>query len=366
MNFAVLAAIVRKDLVDAIANRRILVSIVLPIGLSVFFGLLLQGLAGRGPPHLAPAEAQRSPMVIPVYDPGNCQLTRRLAGLPGYRVEQVDSLAALSARVETGGADAGLALPADLDAALAAGANPVITLVVDRDPGRGTWLAELVKGQLRELVGQELPVALVVEELPRPAPSPAQTNLPTWLALSLAIIGAAVVPTMLVEEKERWTLRAVVVTRATYVEVVAGKAIVGLIYALLAGVLILALNGGLGGHLAVSLGAMFLGGLALVQVGLLMGGLFDDLATVNAWSTVLALVLMLPGMLAGFPSAGLNLGLLGTILRIIPTTYVIEAVGVALLSEAGPASALPDLAVLAGLSAVLFASVILALRWREA
>jgi ABC-2 type transport system permease protein len=193
-----------------------------------------------------------------------------------------------------------------------------------------------------------------------------QLNLPTWLALSLAVVGTAVIPTMLVEEKERWTLRALMVTRATYTDVIVGKALVGMAYVLATAVILLALNDGLVGQAGLSLAAIVVGGAALVELGLLLGGICDDLTTLNTWSTVFTLVLMLPGMLAGlFSSNVFKLGVLELVVRLIPTFYVIDLVQAGMAGRASLEQVLVNLGLLGGLMVGLFLAVGYTLRRRE-
>jgi ABC-2 type transport system permease protein len=185
-----------------------------------------------------------------------------------------------------------------------------------------------------------------------------------WLVLALAGTGAFVVPTLLAEEKEKHTLAAVLVSPASYVDVVAAKAIVGLIYALLIAFILLALNGGLVGNLPLLFTAILLSSLLVVEIGLLMGGLFENVAQVNTWSTFVLLPLMLPGMLSEvFPSFP---GVMEVVLRLIPTYYTVDAVRLALAGQATWANVWLDLAVLGGCSVALFAAVVWSLKRERA
>ena len=114
------------------------------------------------------------------------------------------------------------------------------------------------------------------------------------------MVGIFVVPYLLVEEKEKGTLKAVLVSPATYADVVAGKGLVGLFYALLVAVILLLLNGGFGGNVVITLLSVVLGSIFLVQVGLLMGAAFKAINQVNSWSSIVMIVLMLPGMFGDF------------------------------------------------------------------
>jgi ABC-type Na+ efflux pump permease subunit len=129
---------------------------------------------------------------------------------------------------------------------------------------------------------------------------------------------------------------------------------------------LLALNDGLSGQVGVSVGVILVGTLVLVELGLLLGGIFEDVASLNTWSSILSLVLMLPGMLASFLSSGVfKLGLLGTVMRLFPTYYVLDAVNLSIVGRATPSALAVDVLVLSGLAVGLFVTVIRSLQRRE-
>lgn len=362
VNARITVVIAKKDLIDAIVNMRLVVAIVLPIGMSVLFGQLFGGFddGNSAPGHVA---------VVPVYDAGQSRLVEFVDSQSGYRVERVTSLAELEARIEAGDADVGLVFPAGFDEAVAVGQQPEMVLVVNEDYGRSSGLHVLLETELRKMAGQEIPGEIdvqVVNARPGAERTGEQEMLPMWLIMSLVLLGSSVVPTLLVEEKEKWTLRAVTVTPATYADVVAGKAMVGMVYGVLAAMVLLALNDGLSGQVAVTVGVVLLSTLVLVELGLLLGGIFEDIASLNTWSSVLSLALMLPGMLASFLSSGVfKLGLLGTVMWLFPTYYVLDAVNLSIVGQATPSTLAVDVLMLSGLALVLFVIVIRSLRRRE-
>jgi len=74
-----------------------------------------------------------------------------------------------------------------------------------------------------------------------------------FLSMGLIITGVYVVPAILVEEKEKHTLEAVLVTPASFPDLVAGKALVGIVYSLLSAGIVLLLNHGFSGNPAATL-----------------------------------------------------------------------------------------------------------------
>ena len=122
----------------------------------------------------------------------------------------------------------------------------------------------------------------------------------------------------------------------------------------------LALNGGLVGNLPLLFTVILLSSLVLVEIGLLMGGFFENVTQVNTWSTFVMLPLMLPGMFLAIP------GVMEVVVRFIPTHYTIDAVRLALTDQATWANVWLDLAVLGGCSVALFVAVVWALKREQA
>ena len=151
-----------------------------------------------------------------------------------------------------------------------------------------------------------------------------QMLLPLLLLLVFAMAGALVVPLLLVEEKEKYTLDFLLTSPASQFEIIAGKALTGIVYsALIAGVL-LVLNQRLISNWPLTLLTVFLGLLLVVGIGLLMGALFKNSMQVNTWASGVVLLLMAPS----FPSMGMPAAV-ETAARLIPTHYFVEALRLA-------------------------------------
>ena len=345
MNLRIISAIVQKDVVDAIKNKTILFSILLPIGFSLLFGFVLGG---------------EDVLKVAVFDQGGSAMIERLAQMEGVEIIRCDSADQVRETVEEE-ANGGLVLPPQFDEAVARGDKPSLQVYVNARKGGGgsRFFRQFVQEQLLELTGQEPPADVRLEMLNVPAEGELdvkQFMLVMWLVLGLTMTGTFVVPTLLAEEKEKHTLAAILVSPASYVDVVAAKAIVGLVYALLIALILLALNGGLVGNLALLFTTILLSSLLLVEIGLLVGGLFENVTQVNTWSTFVLLPLMLPGMLLAFP------GVLEVVVRLIPTYYTIDAVKLALTDQATLANVWLDLAVLGGCAVALFMAVVWSLK----
>jgi ABC-2 type transport system permease protein len=146
------------------------------------------------------------------------------------------------------------------------------------------------------------------------------------LVLALTMSGSFAVPTLLVEEKEKRTLDAVLVSPAGATDVVLGKGLVGLAYCAIEALVLLPMNNGLQGAWPLTALTILAASVFLVLVGLLMGGLFRTSGQVNTWSSLVMLVMILPTWLSFTdPSSPLSAAL-----RLIPTRYVADALSITL------------------------------------
>ncbi|MHB1134154.1 MAG: ABC transporter permease [Chloroflexota bacterium] len=356
MNPRLVLAIARKDVVDAARNLYLLGAIAMPLAFWLLFRFIL------------PGEGAAQLGGIAVYDQGSSRLVTLLAADPLVKsVVRVGSEAELA---ETAGSDAvgGLSIPAGFDEAVAAGQSPALTVLVNGKRGGGELLAfrRIVESRLQALAGRP-PVATIVqlEAGADAGAAAAATNgqaglMILFLIMGLAMTGAFVVPTLLVEEKEKHTLKTMLVSPASYGDVVAGKAVAGLFYALLGAAALVLLYGGLGLDPLLAALAIGLGGLVLVEIGLLMGAFFATTAQVNSWSSFVLLALIMPSWLANLPLPGP----MQTAMRLLPTFYVAD-----LMEHAGGRIGYTNpwfsTAVLVGAAVVLFALIIWSLRRSE-
>lgn len=351
MNWRVVMAIFRKDIVDAIKNRYILFVLVLPIGMSLLLNLIFED------------PNENNLFKIVVYDRGDSRLVRDLEASSLMEVVRVDAPEQLEQQVKDD-AVGGLALPDGFDAAVAAGERPELTVYVNRQQANVeiAGFQRLVEQQLWTLSESELPVRVNLVDLTSPEDSPGfeldRYMLVMFLVMALAMTGGFVVPLLLVEEKEKHTLEVLLVSPAGPAEVVAGKALTGMVYSLLIGGLLITLNQGWTGNWLVTLVAMALGALFMVLLGLLMGGLFHTTTQVNTWASVIILAAIMPSwfVLPDMPDA------LGRILGIVPTHYLVKVLEKSLAGMAPLRQVWDSLAMLFGSVVVAFAVVVWTLR----
>ncbi|HEU4433387.1 MAG TPA: ABC transporter permease, partial [Pyrinomonadaceae bacterium] len=297
MNFSVVSAITRKDVVDAIRHRYLLTALVTPLFVALLFRVMLPG-------------NDRSLLNVVVHDAGASALVTELRNIPRIGVLQAASADALDEEVAKRKAIGGLAVPANFDADMAAGKQPRLTVYINNERTVFEQVAfrRMLDQMVRAAAKQPEPANLVwvdvgeADEELKGGAGLDQMLLPLLLILTFGMTGAFVVPLLIVEEKEKRTLDFLLSSPASLKEIVAGKALTGVVYTLLIAGLLLGINRHLVRDWPLTLATMVLGLLFVVGVGLVIGSLLNNTMQVNTWASVILIVLLAPS----FPSIGIT------------------------------------------------------------
>jgi ABC-2 type transport system permease protein len=357
MKWRVVRAIARKDILDGIKNLYVLFSLLLPVGLSLLFRLVFPGME------------RMDTLAIAVYDPGGSRLVTGLRESPQVQLIEAASTQQVEDEVESK-AVGGIVVPEGFDAAVTASEHPTLTVYLNGRRGGGELAAfqRLVEQQVWALVDDEFPANITWTDVGAPPGMRSQGEfnfgrymLIVTLVMALSMNGALVVPLLVVEEKEKHTLQALLLSPARPAEVAAGKALTGLVYSLLGAALLIVLNRGWVGDWPVTALVALLGSLFTVTAGLLLGSLFRTSMQVNTWATLVAMALMAPSWVGMIPSPAF----IQTACRFLPTYYLTHGLTLSFAGEASPARVGLDLAVLAGSTLVAFAAVAWTLRREE-
>ena len=300
MRIPIIAAIFRKDVVDAVRDSRVLVSLLTPIVLAILYNSIF--------PEERLVEAK-----IAFAGPENSALVRTLEDRAGQTVSlklrHVESDAEARHLVVTQDVDAAFVLPADVDDAIRQGRRPTITLI---QPAEGSSAANFVSAALetgiRALSGQPPNATVAVERVQAGSAEAGVLGelgarryfVLATVVMMLGMIAVLAVPIILTEEAEEKTLDALLLV-ANYREVILGKALVGLAYSAVSVALML----GLTRLQPVDIPTFVIGtallAVALIGLGLLLGGMFKTASQVYTWSSVLLLPIIGPAFVAGLP-----------------------------------------------------------------
>ncbi|HPL30942.1 MAG TPA: ABC transporter permease, partial [Anaerolineae bacterium] len=177
MNPRAVWTIFRKDVIDAVRNRYLLITVLSPVVMALIFKLMFGATTGNV-----------RPITIVAYDPGHSRLVAALEALPGIQLVRTAAAADVSAEVEARQAVGGLAVPAGFDAAMAAGEQPELTgyLNQQRSPAEQEGWGQVLQQQIRALANQPPPARLSWVRVA--APAQPQASMQAQLERMLLIV----------------------------------------------------------------------------------------------------------------------------------------------------------------------------------
>ncbi len=342
-----------KDIADALKNRMTL-SLILGAGLMMVSGLALPLLLG----------GRNIPTAV-LLDPHDSPFVRGMSSRSDLSLRLVNSQAELEAVVASSLRPVlGIVIPPDFPQAGAAGGEVEVAgyYAYWANARRIAGLVAFFETQLREASGQGVRIAVEGHAV---YPQPKSGLLPSLLATNqtilLLLIGLAVVPHLMLEEKETHTLDALLISPARLGEVVVGKALAGLFYCLCAALVIALLNQRWIVHWEIAIAALLLGAVWAVGAGLLSGMLCDNPSLLNLWTGLLLMALVVPLLVTGLASARLPAAI-QALLPWIPSVAMMDLIGLSLVEAVGaaPAALWSNVAILLVESLCLYALVL----WR--
>lgn len=337
--------LVRKEVVHG-SRGFIVIAVATPVVISLLFSLVF-GTLFAGLPRLG------------IADEGASRLVAAAQALSSVRVVRYADAGSLRSAVERGAVDFGMVLPADFDAALAAGAVPSVPALVwgeslakDR-----LVLAAAVASLVRGMAGGGSAVTVDLVTVGKGAFVPWSERLLPLVVLVAVFIGGMFLPAAsLIEEKERKTLAALLVTPATAGEVVASKGVVAGVVCFAMGMAVLAMNRALGRAPGLLAAVVALGTLQAVTLGLLLGVVLKDLTTLFAFAKSGGILIFAPTVVYMFPAIPAWIG------RIFPTYYLLQPVIDISQKGAGWNEVWFDAVILAGIDAAMVVLLFLVLR----
>lgn len=323
-SWRIIWTIAAKDIYAALKNK---------LTLSIMLGAVLIVASSTVPRMLL--KETNTPEAI-VYDPGRSTILRALSASEDLRLRITDSLEEMQEIVSTSQELLlGLVVSKDFDSL--ANSSDLIELdgyVVhwaDQDKA-DQWVA-FFQDQIGQVAWGKVHINLSDQRLYPPAEPQGGSALFVLLAVTTILtMGLALVPLLLVEERSAHTLEVLLVSPARIYEVVAGKALAGGFYCLLALVVVFFLNRYLVVNWGMVVLAVLLGAAFAVLVGLLVGVLSDNPTTVGMWGGLLLLALLGLTMFSTFADFGLPT-VIQTLLDYLPTTALADLFSYSLAEE---------------------------------
>jgi ABC-2 type transport system permease protein len=268
-----------KDITDAIRNKMVLSLVVM---LSI--ALLL--------PKALPFMFERTATVVPIYDSSQSSLVKQLRSDSRFIVQKVNTTEELHSAVCTSiSAVIGLIVPAQFDLTQAGSKQVALESAVCW--GRRYQVDTLKNGleqQMTESLGRPVTISVAGNIVYPPNDQGLGIGMVTLFAVTMILmIGMALVPNLLFEEKQSRTLDALLVSPASISQVVVGKALAGYFYILVMGAVVFALQWLDVTHWGSTVLFVLGGGLFSVGLGLALGSLFKNQQDMMGWMMVILL-----------------------------------------------------------------------------
>ena len=346
MNVKRIAVLVGKEFRYGSKNTIFFFAVIVPVAMSLIISLLV-GTLFAGRPRLG------------VADLGQSRLVESLSELEYIILREYDSSGSLREDVARGALDMGIVLPANLDAELQGGATPILDLY--------TWGESLLKHRTTlgvTLVRQVITLAgmdTLVETntiLLGDAPSvPWNVRLFPLVVIMTVVLGGTMVPaTFIVQEKQKRTLQALLVTPVSMGEAMAAKGIAGVLLSVFMGMMILTINGAWGGQPFLLLTLLVLSAMMAAAGGVILGLLVRDISTLFTAIKSIGILLYAPAIIYIFPEVP------AWIRQIFPTYYMIGPIVEVSMNNAGWGEIALDVIILCILIALTIAVAALVMR----
>jgi len=282
--WGIIWAIAAKDMREAIKNK---------ISLSILLGVTFLLLSNLALPYLLRMRAHPTAVI---YDQGRSTIVSALSARDVGGVRWVDSQQEMEETLAAAPATMlGIVLPEDFDRRTARG-EPVelqayVTHWVESDESAA--LAAFFEEELSQASWDTIRITVSERKVYPSVREGGGSFVSAFMLITILLtMGVTLIPLLIVEEKETHTLEALQVSPATAGQVIAGKALAGSSYCLLAAALVLAFHAERITHWEIAILTLALGILFAVALGLLVGLVADSPTTAGMWGGLLLIILV--------------------------------------------------------------------------
>ncbi len=159
-----------------------------------------------------------------------------------------------------------------------------------------------------------------------------------------------------IDEKEKKTLEALVVTPTSIVDIFMAKGLLGLILSLFMGMVILVLNQAFDTEPALLILVLVFGAIMAAEIGLICGALIKDITTLFAIWKAGGILLFGPAIIYMFPQIPQWIG------KLFPTYYFLQPIIAISQGGSGWSDIATNVFILVGLDLILIGVVVFTLR----
>nr|BBH94295.1 ABC transporter permease [Thermogemmatispora argillosa] len=367
MHLRGMLAIARKDIIDIVQNKAMLVGLLIPIIMAVLFSFLNSLISG-------------TPTRLLIYNPGHSPVERIVsAAFSSPAISYAASPAEVEAAFGPDGTHKqspyalGLIVPATFESDLRAGRHPQVQLFLNGESVGATQRALLTQALTdygRQVVNPEPPLTVVTSTINPPQPSAFGQDSRAFFVMYVLVMtimnSANIVPGLIIEEKEKKTLRMLLASPVSFGDIIAAKLLVSLAYQILLLAVVFLIMQGFTGDLPWLLLFLFIGACLSNTLGLLIGCLFQTTSASGAMGGILTFFFSVPSLFVG-PLGQLAEGQsFMIIVKAVPFYYLAEGIYQALSSQISISTLTTDLAVTAGTTLLFFLLAAWSLRHQAA
>jgi len=301
--------VLKKDLKIGPRSPTVLYALILPVVMT----LLIRGVFG--------ALFNPKPR-LGIVDQGDSQITKEAQELEGIQVTLLEDADELKEKVEANNLDAGLILQQDFDEAVRAGERPELGFFVggESQASNRVILSVTTIDLIREVEGSEPPVDVKITTIGEVILPLSSRLVPLIMFYVLILAGLYVPAVSIVEEKEKHTVDAVLVTPVKMSEFVMAKAAFGFILAILMGLVTLLINNALGSEPWALLAALGVAALMSSELGIVLAALAKSEQDLMALVKGIGILLFAPIIFYIWPN------LPQWIAKIFPTYWMLEPI----------------------------------------
>ena len=340
MNWHTIRPLVAKDLTLFFRNRFI-----------AFIALL--GMAAYAGIYLAMPRTVDEVIELGLYAPSTAEVMAEILEEEGVTFLETDSEEALRQAVLDKAVTAGIALPNGMLEQMASGQKPTVNVYLPSDspPDTREAMVVIVESLALTLSGNPLNIEVHEETL---GPDMAGMQIPPrdrmrpLLAIVVLMMETLGLASLIVEEIQTGTLRALLVTPVGVRELFVGKGVTSVVMTFPQVALLMGIIGGLKNEPLLVLTTLLLGTLMVTAIGFLMASVGKDMLSVMALGILVIALLSVPAVGVMFP------GTITAWARIIPSHYLADTVHQVANFGAGWGQVWKNLLVLSGADALLF------------
>ena len=289
-----------------------------------------------------------------IVDESGSEVAVAMAEVDGIEFTLVETEDGLTQLVGDNALDAGLVLPTGFDAQVQAGERPPLQFFVGGESlaSNRLILAVTTLDLIRSVEGSTPPVEVEVVATGDPVLPMSSRMMPLLVLFALLIAGVFVPAFSIVQERESGTLTALLVTPARGVDVLAAKAVMGMVLAFLMTLVTLWINDALGGQPTALLLSVAIGAVILAEVGLLFGSAAKNAKVLFTLMKSVNILLFAPVVFYIFPDWP------QWIAQLFPTYYIINPIFEIAVQDAALADIAPQLVVAVVISLALIPAVV--------